>query len=102
MDTAGLYFAGFQVALSGSIRLAGIHARHIANAIATDQPTLPISGQPAVRVPEGVSEVSSGRGGRHLGRTELARRDLSVGASLELAAPIEAAVDRVAANEDER
>jgi cation diffusion facilitator CzcD-associated flavoprotein CzcO len=35
-DTLGLYFAGFQVALSGSIRVAGIHATRIANAIATD------------------------------------------------------------------
>jgi hypothetical protein len=41
-DTPGLYFAGFQVALSGSIRVAGIHARRIANTIATDKRTLPI------------------------------------------------------------
>jgi putative flavoprotein involved in K+ transport len=32
--TPGLYFAGFQVALSGSIRLAGKHARRIADAVA--------------------------------------------------------------------
>jgi putative flavoprotein involved in K+ transport len=31
----GLYFAGFRVALSGSIRVAGKHARRIANAVAT-------------------------------------------------------------------
>jgi putative flavoprotein involved in K+ transport len=32
-DTPGLYFAGFRVALSGSIRVAGKHARRIAAAI---------------------------------------------------------------------
>lgn len=35
-ETPGLYFAGFRVALSGSIRIAGKHARSIAEAIATD------------------------------------------------------------------
>ena len=33
----GLYFAGFRVALSGSIRIAGKHARRIANAVATSR-----------------------------------------------------------------
>ncbi|MGH2894965.1 MAG: flavin-containing monooxygenase [Solirubrobacteraceae bacterium] len=32
--TPGLYFAGFRVALSGSIRVAGQHARRIADAVA--------------------------------------------------------------------
>jgi putative flavoprotein involved in K+ transport len=35
-NTPGLYFAGFRVALSGSIRLAGMHARRIAKLIAAD------------------------------------------------------------------
>jgi putative flavoprotein involved in K+ transport len=37
-DTPGLYFAGFRVALSGSIRVAGKHARRIAAAIARQTP----------------------------------------------------------------
>lgn len=37
-STPGLYFAGFQVALSGSIRASGIHARRIAKAIASNAP----------------------------------------------------------------
>jgi putative flavoprotein involved in K+ transport len=37
-STPGLYFAGFQVALSGSIRAAGTHARRIAKAVAADPP----------------------------------------------------------------
>jgi putative flavoprotein involved in K+ transport len=32
----GLYFAGFRVAISGSIRIAGKHARRVAEAIAAD------------------------------------------------------------------
>ena len=35
-ETPGLYFAGFRVAISGSIRVAGTHARRIAKAITTD------------------------------------------------------------------
>jgi len=34
--TPGLYFAGFEVRLSGSIRASGMHARRIANAVAHD------------------------------------------------------------------
>jgi putative flavoprotein involved in K+ transport len=34
-STPGLYFAGFQVAISGSIRVSGTHARRIAKALAT-------------------------------------------------------------------
>jgi cation diffusion facilitator CzcD-associated flavoprotein CzcO len=37
-DTPGLYFAGFRMALSGSIRVAGRHARRIAVAIASQTP----------------------------------------------------------------
>ena len=37
-DAPGLYFAGFRVALSGSIRVAGKHARRIAAAIASQPP----------------------------------------------------------------
>ena len=37
-DTPGLYFAGFRVALSGSIRVAGQHARRIATAVASETP----------------------------------------------------------------
>jgi hypothetical protein len=37
-DTPGLYFAGFRVALSGSIRVAGRHARRIATAVASQTP----------------------------------------------------------------
>jgi hypothetical protein len=37
-DTPGLYFAGFRVALSGSIRVAGKHARRIAASIASQTP----------------------------------------------------------------
>ena len=35
-ETPGLYFAGFRTALSGSIRVAGTHARRIGKAITTD------------------------------------------------------------------
>jgi putative flavoprotein involved in K+ transport len=35
-SSPGLYFAGFQVALSGSIRASGNHARRIAKAVAAD------------------------------------------------------------------
>jgi putative flavoprotein involved in K+ transport len=38
-STPGLYFAGFRVALSGSIRVASRHARRIAAAIASDTRT---------------------------------------------------------------
>jgi len=34
--TPGLYFAGFEVRLSGSIRASGIHARRIAKTVADD------------------------------------------------------------------
>ena len=37
-ETPGLYFAGFRVSLSGSIRIAGKHARRIAAAIASQTP----------------------------------------------------------------
>jgi hypothetical protein len=37
-DTPGLYFAGFRVALSGSIRVAGRHARRIATAVVRETP----------------------------------------------------------------
>jgi cation diffusion facilitator CzcD-associated flavoprotein CzcO len=37
-ETPGLYSAGFRVALSGSIRVAGQHARRIATAIARETP----------------------------------------------------------------
>ena len=36
-ETPGLYFAGYRTALSGSIRVAGKHARRIAQAIAVNQ-----------------------------------------------------------------
>ena len=35
-ETPGLYFAGFRMALSGSMRVAGTHARRIGKAITTD------------------------------------------------------------------
>jgi putative flavoprotein involved in K+ transport len=35
-STPGLYFAGYQVAISGSIRVSGRHARRIAKAVAAD------------------------------------------------------------------
>jgi putative flavoprotein involved in K+ transport len=34
--TPGLYFAGFEIRLSGSIRASGMHARRIAKAVAAD------------------------------------------------------------------
>jgi hypothetical protein len=37
-ETPGLYFAGFRVALSGSIRIAGKHSCRIAEAIASEAP----------------------------------------------------------------
>jgi putative flavoprotein involved in K+ transport len=36
-QTPGLYFAGFRLALSGSIRVAGMHARRIAKQIGADR-----------------------------------------------------------------
>jgi putative flavoprotein involved in K+ transport len=38
-ESPGLYFAGFRTALSGSIRIAGKHARRIADAIVAHEPT---------------------------------------------------------------